>query len=86
MSCSYTAHWLCRDDGVGLAAPQVGLNLRLMVFNPTGVRGEPDYILVNPRVIKSSNTADVSEEGCLSFPNIYGDVQVRTWSIQFAAP
>lgn len=52
-----------------------------MVFNPTGVRGEPDYILVNPRVIKSSNTADVSEEGCLSFPNIYGDVQVRTWSI-----
>ena len=30
---------LCRDDGVGLAAPQVGVNVRLMVFNETGQRG-----------------------------------------------
>jgi hypothetical protein len=39
-----------RDDGVGLAAPQVGVNVRLMVFNPYG-REKPgnETILVNPR-------------------------------------
>jgi peptide deformylase len=38
-----------RDDGVGLAAPQVGINVRLMVFNPYG-KEKPgsESILVNP--------------------------------------
>ncbi len=40
----------CRDDGVGLAAPQVGVNLRLMVFNETGdpKRRDKEVVLVNP--------------------------------------
>jgi hypothetical protein len=42
---------LCRDDGVGLAAPQVGVNVRLMVFNETAERGNPaETVLVNPEV------------------------------------
>lgn len=68
---------ICRNDGVGLAAPQVGVNVRLMVFNPTGVKGEPDYVLVNPKIVHSSKKKDIEEEGCLSFPKIYGDVEVR---------
>jgi len=40
-----------RDDGVGLAAPQVGVNVRLMVFNETAERGDPaETVLVNPEV------------------------------------
>jgi hypothetical protein len=39
-----------RDDGVGLAAPQVGVNVRLMVFNETAERGNPaETVLVNPQ-------------------------------------
>ncbi len=70
--------WGRRDDGVGLAAPQVGLNLRLMVFNPTGERGGEEVVLVNPKVITSGGGRDSYDEGCLSFPRIFGHVMVRT--------
>lgn len=66
---------LCdRTDGVGLAAPQVGVNVRLMVYNPTGERGQgEEYILVNPRIVKYGKTRDLFTEGCLSFPTTDGD-------------
>lgn len=71
-----------RDDGVGLAAPQVGVNVRLMVFNALGVRGDgEELVLANPRVISSSSETDLQEEGCLSFRRLktsellHGDVQ-----------
>uniref|UniRef100_A0A2N9J061 Peptide deformylase n=1 Tax=Fagus sylvatica TaxID=28930 RepID=A0A2N9J061_FAGSY len=39
-----------KTDGIGLSAPQVGINVRLMVFNPVGERGEgEEIVLVNPR-------------------------------------
>ena len=39
----------CRDDGVGLAAPQIGMNIRMMVFNPHGrAKQGCESILVNP--------------------------------------
>ena len=66
----------CRSDGVGLAAPQVGVNIRLMVFNPTGIQGDEEFVLVNPKLIHSNKRKDVEEEGCLSFPKIYADVEV----------
>ena len=47
-----------------------------MVFNPTGKRGDKEYVLVNPQIIKSNKTQDVFEEGCLSFPQIFADVEV----------
>ena len=37
----------CRDDGVGLAAPQVGVNVRLMVFNEAGVKGEGEEVSIS---------------------------------------
>lgn len=67
----------CRTDGIGLSAPQVGINVQLMVFNPVGERGEgEEIVLVNPRVIKYSKKTVPFNEGCLSFPGIYADVQV----------
>ena len=69
------------DDGVGLAAPQVGINLRLMVFNELGERSKPEkeMVLVNPVITAQSEETDVREEGCLSFPQIYGKVERHKW-------
>jgi peptide deformylase len=64
---------LMRDaKGVGLAAPQVGLNLRLFVMNRDG---EPanDRVYVNP-VLSEGDGDEIDEEGCLSLPKIYTDV------------
>ena len=60
-----------------MAAPQVGVNVRLMVFNPYGSeKPGNESILVNPEVVESSRIKGMGEEGCLSFPRIYGDVEV----------
>ncbi len=56
-------------DGVGLAAPQIGLSLKLAVIFYEGVH----YTLINP-VILEEKGAQEGEEGCLSFPGIYGNV------------
>ena len=55
--------------GVGLAAPQVGRTERLTVVRVEGA----EYVLVNPEIIERSGTLKW-EEGCLSIPEIYGDV------------
>ncbi|XP_030544732.1 peptide deformylase 1B, chloroplastic/mitochondrial-like [Rhodamnia argentea] len=65
-----------KTDGIGLSAPQVGINVQLMVFNPVGESGEgEEIVLVNPRIIKYSKKMVPFNEGCLSFPGIYADVQ-----------
>ena len=65
-------------EGVGLAAPQVGVNYRMMVYNEAGEPGRgKEVVLVNPKIVKFSKTKDLFEEGCLSFPKIYADVEVR---------
>ena len=68
-------------DGIGLAAPQVGLNARLMVFNEVGDRTKADreMVLVNPSILSASEERDVKEEGCLSFPLITGRVERHKW-------
>lgn len=68
-------------DGIGLAAPQVGINKRLMVFNPSGDITLPKFekVLINPFIVAHSNETELGEEGCLSFPHIYGDVRRYTW-------
>lgn len=66
-----------RTDGIGLSAPQVGINVQLMVFNPVGEPGEgEEIVLVNPRVYKYSKKIVPFNEGCLSFPGIHADVEV----------
>jgi peptide deformylase len=58
--------------GVGLAAPQVGENIRLFVMNPTGEPGD-DRVYVNP-VLSEAAGEDEDEEGCLSLPEIRAQV------------
>lgn len=57
-----------RAEGVGLAAPQVGVSLRMFVCNPTGEEGD-DRVCINPRIIETSG-AEAAEEGCLSLPGV----------------
>lgn len=67
----------CRTDGIGLSAPQVGVNVQLLVFNPIGERGKgEEIVLINPRINKCSKKMVLFTEGCLSFPGICADVEV----------
>lgn len=62
------------SKGVGLAAPQVGLKTRILVVNPTG-ETKDELLLVNPKILERSGPPTVFEEGCLSFPGIYAEVE-----------
>ena len=62
-----------KSRGVGLAAPQVGWSVRLLVLNPGDDRAD-DEVLINP-VIKKKRGRVLGEEGCLSFPGIYVQVE-----------
>ncbi|XP_010492278.1 PREDICTED: peptide deformylase 1B, chloroplastic/mitochondrial [Camelina sativa] len=74
-----------KTDGIGLSAPQVGLNVQLMVFNPAGEPGEgEEIVLVNPKINKFSDKLVPFDEGCLSFPGIYAEV-VRPQSVKIDA-
>ena len=66
---------LYAKNGVGLAAPQIGENYRIFVID-TSSGDEPlnPLVFINPKIIKKSG-AFVSNEGCLSFPEVYTDVR-----------
>lgn len=64
------------SNGVGLAAPQVGLRERILVINPSGDAEKPEeeLALINPTITERSGEEVTMEEGCLSFPEIYAEV------------
>ncbi len=67
-------------QGVGLAAPQVGVSKRLFVMDvPLGEGASNKFALINPEII-SQEGEQIGDEGCLSFPGIYTKVrrEVRT--------
>lgn len=68
-------------NGVGLAAPQVGINKKLLVFNQSGDKKKwlEEVIMVNPKIVEYSDAIDVEQEGCLSFPGMNGDVERSKW-------
>lgn len=63
------------NNGVGLAAPQVGELLRMFVIDvSTGGQRYNPIVLINPKIIKKSGAVACSE-GCLSFPEVFTDVR-----------
>ena len=63
------------QNGVGLAAPQIGENYRVFVIDvSTGDQPLNPMVFINPKIIKKSG-ACISHEGCLSFPEAYTDVK-----------
>lgn len=61
-------------EGVGLAAPQVGISRRLIVVDVREEGREP-FALVNPRIVESSAGREKGEEGCLSIPGLVSVVE-----------
>lgn len=59
--------------GIGLAAPQVGRSERLTVVDVDDVQ----YVLINPEIVEREGSAK-GEEGCLSIPDVYADVERAT--------
>ena len=72
--------------GVGLAAPQVGLNIRMFVMNPTGEAAD-DRVYVNPD-LSGGEGEEEAEEGCLSIPGVnvkvlrHKQLTMRAWDLE----
>ncbi len=64
------------EGGVGLAAPQVGIEQKLLVLNPSGSKDDRsgERVLCNPRLLRKKGR-EFGEEGCLSFPGIHAEVE-----------
>ncbi len=58
-------------NGVGLAAPQVGVSLRVVVFQ---MPGEEPITIINPKIVKRAGEREVTE-GCLSLPGYAGEIK-----------
>ncbi len=75
------------NDGIGLAAPQVGVNVRLCIIGKNAVhqderpeknkarKTEKDLVLINPAYQKLNKKYTKDSEGCLSVPGYFGDVK-----------
>jgi peptide deformylase len=60
--------------GVGLAANQVGVARRVAVVD-LGEEDPPPLVLINPVIVERDDETETAEEGCLSIPEIFGDVK-----------
>ena len=60
--------------GIGLAAPQIGVNLRFAVVDLMPDDKPAPLVLVNPEIIARSAEPETREEGCLSIPGQYADI------------
>ncbi|MFN4199754.1 peptide deformylase [Fervidobacterium gondwanense] len=63
------------EDGVGLAAPQVGISQRFFGMDD----GSGFKMIVNPEIIEHSDEKEFGEEGCLSVPGVFADVARYKW-------
>lgn len=62
---------MVKTDGVGLAAPQIGKDIRLAIINSK----DGPLCLINPKFIKKSWAKELGQEGCLSIPGVFGRVK-----------
>ena len=62
---------LLEADGVGLAAPQIGIPQRSFAVD---IRDGKRYVFINPEIVETSMEKGPYEEGCLSIPGVYHDV------------
>lgn len=74
---------MIENKGIGLAAPQVGDDRRVFVCS---VDGSDPLVFINPEIIETSMETSIYEEGCLSLPGVYADVErperikVQAWN------
>jgi peptide deformylase len=87
--------FLERDDGVGLAAPQIGISRRIVIFRNKGFdekvwsKSEKEYdVLINPRITQARGDLVTMAEGCLSCPEIqveisrFPEIKIRAYDTE----
>ncbi len=62
-------------NGIGLAAPQVGIEKRIVVIDLKEDGKSSPITFINPKIVFSSKENEINEEGCLSIPSYYADVK-----------
>lgn len=71
---------LDKENGVGIAAPQIGINRNIFLFLRMDKRKHPVQVAINPRIIsRSGETFCFLYDGCLSVPEKYGNSQRYSW-------
>lgn len=82
---------LNHENGAGLAAPQVGVPIRLFILRDYIVAEDghwtmtdPPTVYINPKILSPSQETDIDTEGCLSIPGVRGKVE-RPWRIKVEA-
>lgn len=76
-----------KANGVGLAAPQVGLAIRMFVVDGNGLAEDfPECAgykrcMINPEIVEQADTFNSKDEGCLSIPGIYESVKRPDWIV-----
>jgi len=60
------------SQGVGLAAPQVGVNKNLVIVK---IDQKNSLSILNPEILSKSEETEIAEEGCLSLPGLWGNVE-----------
>lgn len=79
--CKQMLHTMYNNGGCGLAAPQVGINKRLVVIDCSDPDENPNpYFLINPEVIELKGEPETMEEGCLSCPGIAVPIARQPWA------
>jgi len=69
--CSDMVETMEAEKGVGLAAPQVGRNIRLAVINKDTDKSLDEHlVIINPKIFSASREMDEDTEGCLSIPGV----------------
>jgi len=63
------------DNGLGLAAPQIGISKRVFIVRPNLKNKEEIYVCINPEIIEHEDLKTVMMEGCLSFPNMFREIE-----------
>lgn len=81
--CADMVKTMYEDDGIGLAAPQIGQSIRLIVIGKDALADQKDLpfaltedlVLVNPVIQTYSWKTEIDDEGCLSVPGVGGTVE-----------
>ncbi|MBD3270049.1 peptide deformylase [Candidatus Peregrinibacteria bacterium] len=67
---------MMKSNGVGIAAPQVGMNIRIIVVTlNVDTKQAVNVGMINPEIIYRSELMEIGEEGCLSLPEIFDNVR-----------
>jgi len=67
---------MVKRNGIGLAAPQVGVSKRIMIVTYGVEESDPKPVpMINPEIVSQSESSEVCDEGCLSVPDITGSVE-----------